>query len=414
MAEERSARRGSTELWRPADPAFRADPYPFYERLRSTDPAHRLDEYTVVVTRHADVSSTLRGPDFARDIERHSAAPAIDPVSVRRKERASNGGRSILNLDPPDHTRLRRLVTQAFTPRAVERLRAITERMVDEVLDRAAADGGFELIDDLAFPIPFRVISEMLDMPTDRSDELRDWSQILTATLEPMATLADLDAAEAAIGELIPFLDGVITDRRRNPGEDVVSALLAAEAEGDRLDMAELMAFVVLLYVAGHETTVNLIGNGVLALLNHPDQLAAWRDDPALDSVAVDELLRYDGPVQQTVRAPLQTVSYRDAEGEPVEVHHGEVVITCLGAANRDPEMFPEPDRLILGRPNANRHLAFSSGAHYCLGASLARMEAEIAITRLIRRFPDLRLVGEPRWRDRLTIRGVDRLQLAF
>ena len=413
MSEEPSVRRGSTELWRPADPAFRADPYPYYAELRTTDPVHRLDPYTVVVTRHSDVASTLRGPEFARDIERHSAAPADDPVSRRRQERASSGARSILNLDPPDHTRLRRLVTQAFTPRAVERLRSITAEMVDEVLDTAERDGGLELIDQLAFPIPFRVISALLDMPTDRSDELREWSQILTATLEPTATLEDLDAAEQAVGELIPFLDAVISDRRANPGDDVVSALLAAEAEGDRLDMAELMAFVVLLYVAGHETTVNLIGNGVLALLNHPDQLAAWRDDPGLDAVAVDELLRFDGPVQQTVRAPLNTVTYAGTDGSPVEVNHGEVVVTCLGAANRDPEMFPEPDRLILGRQNANRHLAFSSGAHYCLGASLARMEAEIAITRLIRRFPRLELVGDPSWRDRLTIRGVDRLQLA-
>ncbi|NBV74269.1 MAG: cytochrome P450, partial [Actinobacteria bacterium] len=385
-----------------------------YEALRNADPVHRIDDYTVVLTRHDDVLRTLRGPEFARDIEQHAAAPINDPVMQRRRQRSEERSKSILNLDPPDHTRLRRLVTQAFTPRSVERLRAITERMVDEVLDAASTAGGFELIDELAFPIPFRVISEMLDMPIDRSDELREWSQILTATLEPTATLDDLDAAEAAIGELIPFLDGVIADRRLNPGEDVVSALLAAEAEGDRLDMAELMAFVVLLYVAGHETTVNLIGNGVLALLNHPDQLEAWRDDPELDSVAVDELLRFDGPVQQTVRAPLDTVTYRGADGDPVEVRYGEVVITCLGAANRDPEMFAEPNRLILGRPNANRHLAFSSGAHYCLGASLARMEAEIAITRLIRRFPGLHLVGEPRWRDRLTIRGVDRLELAF
>ncbi|MGB1724594.1 MAG: hypothetical protein ACPHJ1_10070, partial [Ilumatobacteraceae bacterium] len=178
---------GSTELWRPADPAFRADPYPYYAELRTTDPVHRLDPYTVVVTRHSDVASTLRGPEFARDIERHSAAPADDPVSRRRQERASSGARSILNLDPPDHTRLRRLVTQAFTPRAVERLRSITAEMVDEVLDTAERDGGLELIDQLAFPIPFRVISALLDMPTDRSDELREWSQILTATLEPTA-----------------------------------------------------------------------------------------------------------------------------------------------------------------------------------------------------------------------------------
>lgn len=401
-------------VWDPLHPAFRADPYPWYESLRTHDPVHRVDDYTVVLTRHEDVLSTLRGVEFARDIEQHAAAPIDNPVMQRRRERSEQRSKSILNLDPPDHTRLRKLATQAFTPKAVNRLRMTTEQMVDDVLDRAATQGGMEVIDELAFPVPFQVISAMLDMPTDRADELRDWSQILTATLEPTTTLDDLDRADEAVNQLIPYLFDIIEQRRSNLGDDVVSALLTAESEGDRLDMAELMSFVVLLYVAGHETTVNLIGNGLLALLEHPDQLDRWRNDPSLDASAIDELLRFNGPVQNTVRVPLEPVTYLGLDGEPIVVEPGHIVTTCLGAANRDPALFQDPNELRLDRPNAQRHLAFASGIHYCLGASLARMEATVALTRLIRRFEQISLVGEPTWRDRYTIRGVDHLEIAF
>lgn len=401
-------------VWDPLHPAFRADPYPWYESLRTNDPVHRVDDYTVVLTRHEDVLSTLRGVEFARDIEQHAAAPIDNPVMQRRRERSEQRSKSILNLDPPDHTRLRKLATQAFTPKAVNRLRMTTEQMVDDVLDRAATQGGMEVIDELAFPVPFQVISAMLDMPTDRADELRDWSQILTATLEPTTTLDDLDRADEAVNQLIPYLFDIIEQRRSNLGDDVVSALLTAESEGDRLDMAELMSFVVLLYVAGHETTVNLIGNGLLALLEHPDQLDRWRNDPSLDASAIDELLRFNGPVQNTVRVPLEPVTYLGLDGEPIVVEPGHIVTTCLGAANRDPALFQDPNELRLDRPNAQRHLAFASGIHYCLGASLARMEATVALTRLIRRFEQISLVGEPTWRDRYTIRGVDHLEIAF
>jgi cytochrome P450 len=401
-------------IWDPLHPAFRTDPYPWYESLRTHDPVHRVDDYTVVLTRHEDVLSTLRGTEFARDIEQHAAAPIDNPVMKRRRERSEQRSKSILNLDPPDHTRLRKLATQAFTPKAVNRLRMTTEQMVDDVLDRAATEGGMEVIDELAFPVPFQVISAMLDMPTDRADELRDWSQILTATLEPTTTLDDLDRADEAVNQLIPYLFDIIEQRRSNLGDDVVSALLTAESEGDRLDMAELMSFVVLLYVAGHETTVNLIGNGLVALLEHPDQLDRWRNDPSLDASAIDELLRFNGPVQNTVRVPLEPVTYFGVDGEPIIVEPGQIVSTCLGAANRDPALFQDPNELRLDRPNAQRHLAFASGIHYCLGASLARMEATVALTRLIRRFEQISLVGAPTWRDRYTIRGVDHLEIEF
>jgi cytochrome P450 len=400
-----------TPVWNPADPDFRRDPHPFYDRLRTEAPACRLPWGAVVITRYDDVARTLRSNDFSRDVEAH-ALERDDPVARRRRDRRARGAKTILNLDPPDHTRLRRLVSKAFTPSAIERLRPSIQSMVDDVLDRADERGSMELIDELAFPVPFRVISELLDMPIERADELRDWSQAITAALEPTATLDDLDTAEAALAQLIPYLMTIIEQRRSSPGDDLLSALLAVEDAGERLSPAELISFVVLLYVAGHETTVNLIGNGVLALLRNRDQLVQWRDDPDLDDRAVDELLRFDGPVQHTVRVAMLPVSYAGAGGETVEVLPGETVLTVLGAANHDPAVFDDPHALRLDRSNANRHLAFGAGIHYCLGASLARLEASIAITTLIRRFPSLELVGEPTWRDRVTIRGVERLEL--
>lgn len=399
-------------LWDPFDPAFRADPYPFYDRLRTEAPAYRIPGGSLALTRYSDVFATLRSNQVSRDVEANATLDESNPVAVRRRERRRGGAKTILHLDPPDHTRLRRLVSKAFTPRSIEQLRPRIEEMVDARLDTAADAGSIELIDDLAFPVPFDVISELLGMPTDRADELREWSQTLTQGLEPTVTLDELDAADAAAMQLIPYLIEVIEERRQAPGDDLLTALLAVEDEGDTLSPAELISFVVLLYVAGHETTVNLIGNGVLALLRHPDQLDAWRHDPALDGSAVDELLRFDGPVQHTVRVAMSPMTFEGGGGAPVSVEPGETLLTVLGAANHDPAMFGDPHRLWLARPNAGKHTAFSAGIHYCLGASLAKLEATVAITRLIRRFDTIELAGEPTWRDRLTIRGVDHLPL--
>ncbi len=398
----------------PSNPAFRANPYPFYDELREHDPVHRTPFDTIVLTRYEDVAWTLRSNDFSRDVEANGNEPTDELGKAKRaRRRTRNGSKSILNLDPPDHTRLRRLVSKAFTPSAIERLRPRVQQLVDDVLDRAASRGGFELVDELAFPIPFQVISDLLDMPTDRADELRDWSQIITFALEPTSTLEDLDRVDAAFAELIPYLIDVVETRRRSPGDDLLSALLAVEDQGDTLTMPELMSFVVLLYIAGHETTVNLIGNSVNALLNNPDQLAAWHADPSIGSRAVDECLRFDGPVQQTVRVPMVPVTYQGLDG-PIVVEPGTIVTTVLGAADHDPTIFDDPHSLRLDRPNANRHVAFAAGIHYCLGASLARLEAEIAVGSLVARFPTMRSVGDITWRDRLTIRGVDRLALEF
>ncbi len=402
-----------TLLFNPFDPAFRANPYPFYDILREQAPVYMSPLETIVLSRYDDVAVTLRSNDFSRDIEKNANEPTSALQSRKRERRRDGDTKSILNLDPPDHTRLRRLASQAFTPSAIERLRPRVQQLVDDVLDVAAERGTMELIDELAFPVPFQVISDLLAMPTERSVELREWSQRLTASLEPTATEDDIDRADDAIQLFIPYLVSIVEERRRNLGDDLLSALIQAEESGDRMSTAELIAFVLLLYVAGHETTVNLIGNGTLALLRHPDQLAIWRDTPALDATAVDELLRYDGPVQLTVRVPIVPVHY-DTPGGAVTVEPGTVVMTLLGAANHDPAMFDDPHSLRFDRPNSNRHLALAAGVHYCLGASLAKLEASVAISSVIRRFPDVALAGEPGWRDRLTIRGVDRLPLSL
>ncbi len=400
-------------VFTPLDPAFRADPYPFYAALREHDPVHRTGD-TVILTRYEDVAYTLRSNDFSRDIEANGNEPT-DPLSRAKRERRRNrnSSKTILNLDPPDHTRLRRLVSKAFTPSSIENLRPRVQQLVDDALDRAARRGGMELIDELAFPIPFQVISDLLDMPVDRADELRDWSQVITFSLEPASTMEDLAKVDEAFTLLIPYLFEIIEDRRRHPGDDLLSALIAVEDDGDNLDAAELISFVVLLYIAGHETTVNLIGNSVNALLRHPDQLAAWHANPEFGSRAVDELLRYDGPVQQTVRVPMVPVQYSSADG-PITIEPGTVVTTVLGAGNHDPSMFDNPGRLLLDRTNSGRHLAFAAGIHYCLGSNLAKLEAEVAVGSLVRRFPGMRASGDITWRDRLTIRGVDRLALEF
>ncbi len=406
-------------VFNPFDPSFRANPYPFYDALRERDPVHRSPLGFTVLTRYDDVARTLRGAEFARDIEAHITPRADDPRNARRerfRQRVEDGvaAKSILNLDPPDHTRLRRLVSQAFTPTSIERLRPRVQQLVDDILDTAQERGSMEVVEELAFPVPFQVISDMLDIPTDRSDDVREWSQVLTASLEPTVDEAGLDAAEAAGMQMAAYLTEIIEHRRHHLGDDLLSALIQVEEAGDRLSPVELRTFVTLLYVAGHETTVNLVGNGMLALLRHPDQLQRWATDPSLDATAIDELLRYDGPVQQTVRVPMVDVTYTGLDGADIVVPKGQMVMTVLGAASHDPEVFERPNDLMLDRPNSNRHLGFAGGIHYCLGASLAKLEANVAITSLIRRFPAAQLAGEPSWRDRLTIRGVDHLPLTL
>ena len=397
-------------VFNPFDPAFRANPYPYYDALRVHDPVHTTEFGMVVLTRYEDVTTTLKSADFSRDIEKYSTQASSEARQARR-DRQESRTKSILNLDPPDHTRLRRIVSKSFTPSAMERLRPRIQQLVDNVLDKAHNTGTLELIDDLAFPVPFQVISELLDMPTDRADELREWSQIITNSLEPTATDDDLVRSEDAIAQLVPYLTLIIEDRRKHLSDDMLSSLITAEESGEQMTTEELMAFVVLLYIAGHETTVNLIGNGTLALLKNPEQHAFVHNN-GLTQSHIDELLRFDGPVQHTVRVPLVPVHYM-VDNEQITVQPGTMVLTSLGGANHDPSMFENPNDLQLNRANANRHMAFASGIHYCLGASLAKLETQIAVGSLIKRFAHIEIDGEPSWRDRLTIRGVNQLRLS-
>jgi cytochrome P450 len=396
----------SPPVFNPFDPAFRANPYPTYRALREHDSVHASPLGITVLTRYDDVVRMLRSPDVSRDV----LLSATDFTDQEREQLAARRVRSqsMLNLDPPDHTRMRSLVNKAFTPSAIERLRPRIIALVNSALDRAAEVGRLNVVEDLAFPVPFQVISDLLDMPTARSDELRDWAQALTLSLEPTASETDMGLAVEAFDAMSDYLHDVIEHRRINIGTDVLSALIIAEESGDRLSVDELIATVVLLYVAGHETTVNLIGNSVLALMDHPDERVAWRNsDGALDNNASDELLRYDGPVQQTIRVPKVDMTF---DGGTVAA--GSRVLTVLGAANRDPAVFQDPDRLWLQRPNANRHMGFAGGIHYCLGSSLAKAEVQIAVGSIVRRFAEWELAEPPTWRDRLTIRGVDQLSI--
>jgi cytochrome P450 len=302
-----------------------------------------------------------------------------------------------------------------FTPRMVEQLTPRVQAMVDDALDavvaRGSGTGEMDVIADLAFPLPFRVISAMLGMPASEEVQLRDWAHTLTLSLEPLLAIQHMDEILIASDHIVEHVLDAIEWKRSHPADDLLSALIAAEDEGDRLSPEELLDQVVLLYIAGHETTVNLIGNGTYALLRNRAQLERWRDDPSLDANAVDELLRYDSPVQFSRRV---TTSELEIGGCTIE--RGVFVLTCLAAANRDAAKWgDDAQALDVARPGAAQHLAFGSGIHHCLGASLARLEGRIAMGTLIRRFPGLELATDtPAWNGRLILRGLDQLPVTL
>jgi len=391
----------------PFDPEFRKNPHPFYDRLRTEEPVHRTPLGFVVLTRYEDVVNTLRNNDFSRDIEVNANLPESPTRKFRRENERS---KSMLNLDPPDHTRLRRLVSKSFTPSAIEKLRPRIQQLVDDALANAKITGHLELVEELAFPVPFQVISDLLAMPTERGEELREWSQIITATLEPTTGVEELEKGQQAIAKMRPYLEEIIQHRRRNMGDDMLSSLIAVEEQGEKLNNDELMSFVILLYIAGHETTVNLIGNSVHALLTHPEQLDVMRRESCTPNM-VDELLRFNGPVQHTIRTPLVDISI-PVNSQEMLIKKGSLVLASLGAGNHDPSVFDNPHQLDFSRSNSNRHLAFAAGVHYCLGASLAKLETEVAVGTLVKTFKSIEFDSQPEWRDRLTIRGVSKFEL--
>lgn len=395
----------------PLSAEFRDNPHPFYRRLREVDPVHWSPFLGFwVLTRYADCAAILR------DAKRFSA----DPRDLAIYEALMQGGgenrplfqmerKWMLLLNPPDHTRLRTLVTKAFTPRVVENMRPRIQAITDELLDHVQPAGQMDVIADLSFPLPVIVIAQMLGVPTEDRDKFKAWTPDLARTLDPILSPEVLDAGDAATLAFYDYFRELIAKRRKDLRDDLLSALIAAEEQGDRLSEDELIATAVLLLGAGHETTMNLIGNGLLALFRHPDQLEKLKTDPTLIHSAIEECLRFDGPVQMTARTALE-----DIELDGKTITKGQQAVIVLAAANRDPAQFAEPDRFDITRKD-NPHIAFSHGIHYCLGAPLARVEAQIVMNTLLQRMPALRLATEQlEWRETVTIRGLKALPVAF
>ena len=408
-------------IYNPFEPGFHENPYDQYARIRATGRTQRSLFDNLLLHRYDDCFGILRraGTSVEEANAKAEIRRVIPPEMIGGRER--RGRHAILNLDPPDHTRIRRLVSSAFTIRRIDQLRPRVRELVDWLLDdiaAAAADGSsaasgagpVDLMSAFAFPLPFQVITELLGMPDGDRDQLRAWSHTITRVLEPVIDDEALHETLAASDNMNRHIHDAIAWKRRNPADDLLSAMIAAEEDGERLTTAELVDQVALLYLAGHETTVNLIGNGTLALLRHRDQMERLAADPGLDANAVDELLRWDSPVQMSRRIVLEEM---EVAGETVQP--GDMVMTLLGAANHDPDHWgPTAGELDLGREGAGAHLSFGSGIHHCLGAALARLEGAEAIGRLVRRFPAMELAAdEPDWNGRIILRGLDTLEVA-
>jgi len=385
-----------------ASPRFKANPYPFYARLRAEAPVFRtrvpIGGAAWLVTRYDDVLTVLKDERFANDW-----SPRM-PWVLRRFARPITQG--MLNKDAPDHTRLRTLVNKVFTPRRVEGLRERIQNVCDDLLDNAAPSGRIELVHAYALPLPVTIIAEMLGIPARDRLHFYAWSKSMLEASSQTRLLR----AVPNVWSLFRYLRQVFAERRAHPQEDLATALVQAEEAGDKLNEDELLAMMILLLVAGFETTTNLIASGTLALLQHPEQCDRFRQDPALADSAIEELLRYTSPLEiASVRYTREEVTLG-----AVTIPRGELVAPVLGSANRDQSQFPSPEVLDLAR-EPNRHLAFGLGTHFCLGAPLARLEGRIALTSLFRRFPNLRLAQPPeslRWRKSLILRGLEELPL--
>ena len=394
----------------PFDEGFRRDPYPVYHALRAEEPVHRSFLDAWVLTRHADVKSVLR-----------DRRVGVDPIPARIAERhrflASRGGslealltasqRFFFFLDPPAHTRLRGLVTSVFSPGAVQRMVPILTAYIDRLLDDLEDRETFDLIEDYAAPLPVFVIASMLGVQDADLRTLNGWSLRLSRILDPLVSLEEYQEMDGIVRGFETCFREVFAARRAQPEDDIISVLLAGASGHDDLQERDLAAICTLLFITGEETTVNLIGNGVLSLQRHPAAWSALRDEPGLMGTAVDELLRFESPVQLTTR-----VAHEDVELGGVLIRAGEKIVVGLGAANRDPEVFDAPDELRLDR-QPNPHVAFGDGIHFCLGATLARTQGRLAITRLIERFPGLQVEdADLHWRRNIVVRGLQHLRV--
>jgi pimeloyl-[acyl-carrier protein] synthase len=385
----------------------RQDPYPLYRRLREADPIHRSRAIRGwILFRHADCLEVLRDARFSAD-DRNYVAYARERAAAIQDGLADPTQPDepvMLRRDPPDHTRLRALVNKAFTPRAVDTLRPRIAALADALLDQLATRREVDIIADYAVPLPVTIIAEMLGVPAEDRHLFKRWSDHLVGFLDPQASPGP-EILRATADEFFAYMDRMASLRRAAPRDDLLSALVLAEEQGQHLSQQELHGTLALLLAAGNETTTNLIGNGLVALLRHPDQWERLRAEPALIGSAVEELLRWDSPVQFTARMPTVDLDFHGRR-----FRKGEAVIAVLGSANRDPAVFENPERLDIARAD-NRHVSFGHGVHFCLGAQLARLEGRIALGRLVERFPHLRLAAdELKWRRLTFLRGLEAL----
>ncbi|MEK3732058.1 MULTISPECIES: cytochrome P450 [Paenibacillus] len=386
---------------------FSQDPYPTFKNLRENEPIHLAKmnngQYTWVVTKYEDAVAILKDPRFTKNFNYFATEDKQDKGSANLLVQ------NMLFSDPPDHTRLRGLVHQAFTPRMIESLRGRIEEITHELLDAVQNKGYMNLINDFAFPLPIIVICELLGVPSKDRNEFRKWSNTL---VDPPQEPERIEELQTHLEEFVAYLQQWFEQCRENPQNDLISKLIQAEEDGDRLKEEELYGIVSLLIIAGHETTVNLITNGVYALLTHPDQKVRLQNEPNLIKSALEEILRYNGPVQfSTNRWATETIRLGDKT-----IHEGDQVLVALNSANHDPEQFQDPEVFDITR-GQNKHLAFGKGIHYCLGAPLARLEGEIAITALLKRMPEIRLATEVenlKWKPGMLMRGLEELPVLF
>ncbi len=406
------AEASGTLVWDPFDPAWARDPYPVYATLREQSPVHRSPFGFWVFTRHADCLAVLRDKRASSD-GRNIDATDFPAIRDRELIAGTGAGEMLAEMapfifrDPPDHTRLRGLVQKAFTPRVIEGLRPRIEQICEDLLDVALERGSCDLVAEYAYPLPVQIIVEMLGVPAEDHEQFRVWSGALARGLDPDFLLPPEAAQERLAGILsfVQYFAGLIEERRARPGDDLLTRLIEAEESGDVLSQGELLSTCILLLVAGHETSVNLIAGGALALMEHPDQLARWRHDLGVARGAVEELLRYVPPVQLTGRVALEPISVGG-----VVIGPGEFAMLLIGSANRDPAAFDEPDRLDLGRTE-NNHLGFGFGIHHCLGAPLARLETQVALSALVRRARILERDGDELvYKENIVLRGLEAL----
>jgi cytochrome P450 len=394
----------------PFEPGYFESPYGQYARLRADDPVHWSDVLEGwLLTRYADVAQVLREPTISVELDNAKPTSFVEAERTRMAETDTKSDTLVLR-DDPDHARLRRLMQQPFGIRAIGALRDMVALRIDAALEQLAGRGGMDVIDDFAYPLPVAIFCEMLGIPDEDSPRFRDWTSAVARNLDPVISVAERLECLRQLGEMERYLEEQVEEKRRNPAADIMTELVQAEEEGDRLTRDELVAQLVTLYVAGHEPTTSLIGTGMRALIQYPDQLARLEADPAMWPNAVNEFLRWDGPNQFVRRIATAPIELGGRTIEP-----GHIIYCGVGAANRDPERWGEDvDEVRVDRADAAHHLQFGMGVHSCLGAHLARLQAELALRALIARFDDIALAGAPVWSDRMVLRGLQHLPISF